>query len=483
MDIPREATGPCEATGLLDAVRASVARHRLLEAGDRVLVAVSGGPDSVALLHALTRLSSAYGLHLAVCHVDHGLRADGPREAEFVRGLATRLGCPVLVERVRVDHRPGRSFEAAARTARYAALDGAARAVGARRIALGHTAADQAETVLMRVLQGAGPRGLAGIPVRRGRLIRPLLEVERPTILAYLAAEGLPWVEDPTNQDPKLLRNRIRHELLPLLAAHGWPRIQEALRRTARASRESVEALDDLLAPRAAALARPSPGGIALDLAALRGLPPGGVKTVLRRVLRDVAGRSPVRAGLRAAHLDQLAGLVAARPGARVRLPGGLVVERGRDALWIPAAGGGPTATPLPIPGRARLPGSALRLVAELGAPDPGPPPDPRREIWLDAAAVPPPLQIRPRRPGDRMVPFGGDRAVRVTRLLAEAGAARLARARWPLLVARDPEGETVLWIVGVRRGAAAPVTSETGSLLRIRVVPEPSALSREDCP
>src|SRR5262245_19723142 len=255
---------------LLACLRAAAIRHRLFGPGDSVLVAVSGGPDSVALLHALAGLRAECGLTLTAGHVHHGLRPEADRDAEFVRGLAARLGCPVAVAAVRLPQRPGRSPEAAARAARYAALGRMARAAGASRIAMAHTADDQAETVLMRLLEGAGPRGLAGIPIRRGPVIRPLLEVDRAAVLAYLAAHGLPWVEDATNRDTKLLRNRIRHELLPLLGAHGWPRLPAALRRTAAASRELSEALDALLAPRVVALVRPALGGLAIALAPLR---------------------------------------------------------------------------------------------------------------------------------------------------------------------------------------------------------------------
>ncbi|HEV8673671.1 MAG TPA: tRNA lysidine(34) synthetase TilS [Methylomirabilota bacterium] len=468
---------PTSCPDLADAVRAAIARHRLLDPGERVLVGVSGGADSVALLHALTRLAPEYGLDLTVCHVHHGLRPEADRDAALVSDLGARLGCPVLIERVRVTPRPGRSPEAVARVARYAALDRAARATGATRIALGHTADDQAETVLMRLLQGAGPRGLAGIPVRRGRLIRPLLEVDRAAIVAYLHAHRVGWVEDATNQDQKLLRNRIRHELLPLLAAHGWPRIRVALRRTARASREAVEALDALLAPRLAALVRPGPGGSALALAGLHDLPPGARKALLRLALGMAAG-ARARASLRAPHLDQLAALVTAPVGARVRLPEGLVVERARDALWVgrPAAVAGPM--PLAVPGETRLSTLGVRLVVERGTPDPAGVPASPWEAWFDASALAAPLVLRPPRPGDRVVPFGSDRPVRVARLLAAAGVARAARRQWPLLVEGD---ETVLWIVGQRRGAAAPVTPATPVVLRVRAYLEASPSSRED--
>lgn len=460
---------PAGATPLLAAARAAIARHRLLGRGDRVLVAVSGGPDSVALLHALSALRPDYGLSLVVCHVHHGLRAEADRDAEFVRGLGARLDCPVTVEYVAVPLGGGRSPEEAARAARYAALDRAARAANAARIALGHTADDQVETVLMRVLQGAGPRGLAGIPARRGRLIRPLLDVDRAAVLAHLAAHDLPWVEDATNRDPKLLRNRIRHELLPLLAAHGWPRIGVALRRLALASREAVEALDALLAPRAAGLVRPWPGGWAVELAALEGLPPGAVKALLRLALLEVAP-----AGLRAHHLAALAALVGAPAGARVRLPGGLVVERAREGLWVGLRLGSPAPVPLVVPGETALPAARLRLQADIVPPGRGRPADPAWEVWFDAERLPGGLAVRPHRPGERLAPFGADGPVRVSRLLAEAGAPRAARGAWPLLVAREGDREEVLWVIGVRRGRAAPILADTRAMLRIRAVADP---------
>ena len=215
---------------VLDAVREAVVRGGLLGPGDHVLVAVSGGPDSVALLHALTLLRSELGLQLTVCHVHHGLRPEADRDAAFVEALAARLGCAAEVVRVQVPRGGGRSPEEAARLVRHAALARVARGVGAGRIALGHTADDQAETVLMRVLQGAGPRGLAGIPARRGRIVRPLLDVDRTSVLAHLAAHDLEAVDDSTNRDPKFLRNRVRHEILPLLAA------QAGLRRPRRSA-------------------------------------------------------------------------------------------------------------------------------------------------------------------------------------------------------------------------------------------------------
>src|SRR3990167_2030928 len=171
----------------------------MLAGGETVLVGVSGGADSVALLHALLALRPHLGLTLHVLHVNHALRAEADSEAAFVESLGRRWGVPVTVERVRVIAEPGESLEAQARRQRYAAFAKQARALGASRVALGHTADDQAETVLMRLLEGAGPRGLAGIPPVRSRFIRPLIEESRDEILSYCRGERLEWIEDPSN--------------------------------------------------------------------------------------------------------------------------------------------------------------------------------------------------------------------------------------------------------------------------------------------
>ncbi len=461
---------------LVEAVRAAIARHRLLVPGDAVVVGVSGGPDSVALLHVLVLLRAELSLQLTACHVHHGLRPEADGEAAFVAALAGRLGCPARVVRVRVPPGGGRSPEEAARLVRHGALARVAREVGASRIALAHTADDQAETVLMRILQGAGPRGLAGIPVRRGRIIRPLLEIDRAAVGAHLGAHGLTAVTDASNRDPKFLRNRIRHEILPLLAAQAGPGLPRALRRTARACRETIEALDALLRPALAGALRPTPVGWRLGLAAVTGHPPGSVKALVRLAVMEAAA-DRLASGLRAGHLDALAALGGGPVGACVRLPRGVLVERGRDALWILTPAAAPEG-PLAVPGSVRLGPMRLRarLSASIGAPE-----DPPGAASFDAAAlgvaaatdVPGSLGWRRCRPGERVLPFGGSRPVRVARLLATAGVPRRARACWPVVVAPAAAGdEAVLWVVGVRRGAAAPVTSGTAAVLRLDLAP-----------
>ncbi len=190
------------------AVLETCQRRRLLGASDRVVAALSGGPDSTALVAVLAALRDAGRLaSLSAIHVDHRLRPDSARDGEACAHLCRRLGVPLL--RVEVEVAPG-NVQAQARRARYAALRLAAARAGATRIATGHTRSDQAETVLLRLLRGSGARGLSGIPPRRGPIVRPLIDRSRREVLAYLRARRLSWLEDPTNASPRYLRNRVR---------------------------------------------------------------------------------------------------------------------------------------------------------------------------------------------------------------------------------------------------------------------------------
>jgi len=190
-------------------------RDGVLHPGEAVLIACSCGPDSTALLDALARLAPPRRLRLHVAHVDHGLRAGSAAEAGQVGALAAARGLPFHALDVHVD--PGGSLQDRARTARHQALRDCAAAVGATAIALGHTADDQAETVLMRALSGATPRALRAMSPRDGGLARPLLRVWRAQTIAYCAALSLPVLDDPSNADPRFLRSRVRHQLLPAL--------------------------------------------------------------------------------------------------------------------------------------------------------------------------------------------------------------------------------------------------------------------------
>jgi tRNA(Ile)-lysidine synthase len=202
---------------LITLVRRAIRDHSLMGRGDRVLVAVSGGPDSMALLHVLAGLRETEGHELVAHGVDHGLRPLAAAELDKAEQLAGKLSVPF--GRTRVEVTRGGNLQARARDVRMAALRRAARATGATSIATGHHADDRAETVLIRLLRGAGPRGLAVLPVRSGDLVRPLLSARRSDVLAHLARHGVAHSEDPSNRDPRFLRTRVRLELLPLLTA------------------------------------------------------------------------------------------------------------------------------------------------------------------------------------------------------------------------------------------------------------------------
>ena len=450
---------------LTAAVERTVRRHAMLDAGDTVLVAVSGGADSVALLSILAALAPGWRLRLHVLHVDHGLRDDAWRDAHLVQALGDRLGVPVAVERVQVG--PG-SVEAAARAARYGALEARADQLGATRIAVGHTADDQAETVLMRLLGGAGVRGLAAIPPVRGRIVRPLIELRRQALREMLRAEGVGWVEDPGNRDPKFLRNRIRHEILPLLATAYAADVVPALADVARHARAHVDALDRTAGAELARLATVEPDALRLPRAGLAALPPAIAAELLRQAATRFGSRAPLRAW---AHRGLRRVLAATAPRRPFRM-GGVVVEV--SGAWIRVAAH-PTAAlaarALAVPGRVELPEIGRALEARLLPARGYVVPRAADCVAFDAAAMPCRLTVRARRRGDRFRAFGGGER-RLKSFLIDAKVPRWDRGRVPLVEA----GDELLWLAGLRRAAAAPVTPATREVLELRLVPHDGA-------
>jgi tRNA(Ile)-lysidine synthase len=444
---------------LAETVAAALRRHAMLAGGETVLVGVSGGADSVALLTTLIALAPAWRLHLRVLHVDHGLRHDSARDAEFVRRLGARLGVPVDVAVVRVG---GGSVEAAARSARHAALEAAADRLGAARIALGHTADDQAETVLMRLIEGTGVRGLAGIPPVRGRLIRPLIEARHRDAIAALEAAGLPWVEDASNDDPKFFRNRVRHELLPLLGGYD-PDIVSRLSAVARAARTTIDALDLIAERELERLAVVDGDAVGLPRSALAALPEAVAAEVLRRAAARFGSRAPLRAW---GHRGLRRVLAPTAPRRPFRL-GGVVLEVSGDRVRVGAQPATSLASRmLDTPGRVELPeiGRAIEsaVLPAFGyhvSRDPG-------RAAFDADAMPSRLLVRPRRRGDRFEAFGGGER-RLKSFLIDAKVPRWERGRLPLV---DADGE-IVWLAGLRRAARAPVTASTCRVLELRLV------------
>ena len=451
---------------LADGVLATIRRHGLLAGGDTVLVAVSGGADSVALLHALRLLGPMFPLSLHVIHVHHGLRPEADEDARFVLGLCRRWAIPAHVERVHVgmpgDPAGEGGLEAAARRGRYAAFAARAREIGASRVATAHTADDQAETVCMRLLEGAGPRGLAGIPPARGPYIRPLLETRRREIEAHLRAHGLPWVEDRSNRDRRFLRNRIRHDVLPFLRERYDPDVVEILCRAATVARGAVSRLTARAALELARLAEPRDGGLLLRAAELAALPEDLAAEVLRGGLLRLGVAAPLRAHAQVA----LRRMLDPSPPRHAICLGRVTVERSGAWLRIGPAGAGSISPRVwRPPGALALPEVGLSLESRrLARPAEWLPPRDPRVVAFDGDRMPAELTVRGRRPGDRFAPFGGPGVRRLKELLVDAGIPRWDRDRIPLL---EANGE-ILWVAGLRRGRAAPVTPDTRCILEV---------------
>jgi len=311
-------------------------------AGDGLAAAVSGGADSLALLHAMRTLAGPRGWRLAVVTVDHGLRSGSAADAGFVVDHAKALGVDARLETLApadlARHRRA-GQEGAARAARYQALWRAAGELGCGWLATGHTLDDQAETVLLQLLRGAGPDGLAGMSVRSGRLLRPLLGVRRAETRGCCAAVGVDWREDPTNAEPGPLRNRVRQRLLPLLEELR-PGAAGALARTAALAADERDWLDPLVAAtlaatqagpegsgeprRGAPVDRPEgsegsegPGAVALDAAALAELPVSLARRVVRAAARQAGATTPD-----AEATDRVV-VLATQPGGEATWPGG----------------------------------------------------------------------------------------------------------------------------------------------------------------
>jgi tRNA(Ile)-lysidine synthetase-like protein len=357
------ARAPAELRLVADRAAKALAAAGAPSHGDGLALAVSGGADSLALLHGLRTLAGPRGWRLAVITVDHGLRPGSAADAAFVADHAKGLGLAARLVALDAadlaDHRAA-GGEGAARAARYRALWGAAGELGCDFLATGHTLDDQAETVLLQLLRGAGPDGLAGMAVRSGRLLRPLLEVRRVETRACCQAVGVAWREDPTNADPGPLRNRVRQRLLPLLEELR-PGATTALARTARLAADERDWLDPLVVTALAATtapaqpmpqaggvdsgghpippwatlpagaptsqgrvaARPDPGGFALDAGALAALPVALARRVVRAAARQ-AGATVPDAGA----TDRVLALARGRDRFETARPGG---ARGRE--------------------------------------------------------------------------------------------------------------------------------------------------------
>ena len=451
---------------MLDQIQRVFERFAMARCGDTVLVAVSGGADSVALLHSLWQLRKKLGIRLAAAHLHHGIRgAAADADAVFVRRLAHKLGVPCVIEHAAVPQQAraaGISLEMAARTARYAFFRRAAKKLGAAAVAVAHTADDQAETVLLRLARGAGPQGLGGMePVsRRGglKIIRPLLSVTRAEIITFLKQNRQRWREDASNRDTHFLRNRVRHEILPLLEHRLNPQIRAALLRTAEVLREENDLLDRI-AGRAFSPKAPRRHGIAhpvLSAPKLVKLPLALRRRALRLWLIGV--------GLDAELVDFDAvaaalALVENQRGTKsVELGGGWKIIRRYDQLALEKPA-------IASAAQWNLVIKSHRGVIKEKPTSPGRLP---ARATLSAVAVgKSPLIVRAVRAGDRMAPLGLNGTKKLQDIFIDAKVPRDQRVRIPVVECR---GE-IVWLPGYRvaRGWDVPSPRSRSLLLTLR--------------
>lgn len=478
---------------LIRQVMRTIRTRRLLDPGVSLLVALSGGPDSVALVACLHHLAPRWHLQLTAVHFNYGLRGHESDEDEaFVAAFCRHRAIPLLVERPRLSRdapRGRRSVQEMARELRYRLLEELAARHGCDRIALGHTADDQAETVLLWMLRGAGTTGLGGMRHdRRGsrvHFIRPLLDCSREAVLAYLQSEGLPYRRDSSNQSRVYRRNRIRHDVLPLLKELN-PAILRVLCRQADLLAEDEHVLEEetdrhlsrLLIKRELAL-------LAVQRDGLLALPTGIQRRIIRRLLQthQAAGKVPSLRQVSAV----LNGIVRARNGASFRIARVVITRDSDQVIVIPVPPGDPanrnrsntialssnptTSLPLVIPSTVTWPPSSQRIALrwESWQPEQELSVGKGRSLSMafDAGRFTHALSLRSWQPGDSLCPTGmGGHRKKLQDLFTDMKIPRHDRGRLPILVA--PEG--ILWVVGCRADHRYVPDAKTTQVLIVEV-------------
>jgi tRNA(Ile)-lysidine synthase len=468
---------------VIDRVRQFVRSHDLIGPDTRVIAAVSGGSDSVALVHLLRGLADAGELRLAgLAHFNHQLRPSAANDERFAAGVAASLGLRFLsggedvAARAR---RERRSIEDAARTARYEFFDAARGHFPAEAVALGHTRDDQAETVLLRLTRGAGPRGLAGMHPRNGPYVRPLLGCRRQELRAWLDERQLPFVEDETNQDVGIPRNRVRAELMPLLAARFNPGIVDVLADQAELARDVSVWMDAMAAELDSRIVGRSTraGGAMMreiDVDGLRAAPLALRRALLWRVMSEVAGARPIAFG----HIDAALRLIngpgetkADFPGQRLERIGGTVVLTGRrpgaEGRQPPDEPSNLFRFPLSIPGEVILPEAGWVVSADTAASATA-----GNGSGNDVALVRSDLcrgwlAVRNRRPGDRFRPVGLDGQKKLQDYFVDRKVARNERDAVPLVV---DESDRIVWVAGFGIDEAFRVTDPAQAVIILKL-------------
>lgn len=469
MDKAHSGTRPNASGEVSRTFKRTVERYGLVKPGDTILAACSGGPDSVALVDLLVELRREMPFDVAVAHFDHRLRPGSPADAAFVRQRAKELGLPFFFGRRDVRafaRRENLNLEEAARILRYEFLRGAAKKAGATRIATGHTLTDQAETLLMRLLRGTGLTGMGGIqPVASDGLIRPLIEIEKPDLEAYLRERGCVFRRDETNADRRLFRNRIRLELLPFLEKKFEARVVRHLGRLALILQDEERVMEDVVDTVLGRTASWRNGSCELDARELAVLRPGLARRVVRAFLKELRG------DLRGVTFEDVEDILALVDGREKTVRQGLVVHRrgGRiarkqetaetEAKVFSRRWDGETEIEIPEAG-IRVRGEKLKPGERLVFDD-------RRRAYFDLKKLVFPLVIRSRKPGDAYRPLGAPGRKKLSEALRDKGVPQADRDRTPVFVS----GFDIVWAPGLPVSNGHQVTALTKAILLIEVL------------
>jgi len=471
---------------LLEKARKTIVRHHLLDKGERVVVGVSGGIDSMVLLHLLKAFGREFELSLIVAHVNHGLRQDeSEREAELVEKESTRFGLPFEYGRFDVrefSRHAGVSVQDAARRVRYRFLRTVLRKHQAQKIALGHHADDQVETILLRLLRGSGLRGLRGmLPIRKEGVIRPLLESWRGEIESFAAENRIPYLIDSSNLKKDYLRNRIRLDLIPLLEREYQSNFRESVTRTAVALREEHDYVEGEAEKVYHQMVREEDGSLTFRFREFQSCPPPIQWRIVEKLLERLYGEESPEA------LEEEAWtsipilyekLRHAAPSFLLELPRGAQIAKQYDQVVVKRCKTRtvpPFEVELSLPGHTRIgeTGKEVQIDVEsegekvyytLESGNVRPPPN---VVFLDYERLQFPLKMRNFRPGDRFAPLGATGEQKLKKFFIDHKVPRYERPEIPLLIS----GERIAWVVGHRIDERFKVTKKTKKVLKIEVV------------
>lgn len=453
---------------IVEVFKNTVLKYRMIKNGDRVLVGVSGGPDSVCLLHLLLRFKEEFGIDLAIAHLNHSFRGREADEDEaFVKELAKRWGVPCYAQKIDVPayiRETGLSPEDAARRVRYAFFERIREKIKASRIALAHNSNDREETILMNIFRGSGIEGLVGIEPVRDHYIRPLIEVERDAIEEYLKKEGIPFRIDSTNLQTIYFRNKIRLELLPLIKRDYCPHLSTSLKRLSEIASLDASLLEELSREAYGSTAKRMPGGVIINLEKYEKLHDAIKLRVVRKAVEEILGNLQ---DFEYRHAKMLVEFIKEKPtGSRLNLPRGLVGEKSYEYFYI--HGKAPPEAKsfyyeLPVPGEVEIPEAGVIICARVFEAKDGFSFEKNPYFaYLDYDRIKDPLAVRNRRPGDRFIPFGSGFSKKLQDFFVDNKIPVRERDRVPLVVS----GDQIVWVCGMRIDERFKVTESTKKVL-----------------